>query len=452
MNIYIKHIVLFSFAILCQNMNAQTNQISFFHLGDYVHQTTSISPVFIPKAKVSIGILPNLGVAFSSTTSAKELFPKVPGTNELKTDFRALYNTLDGDDQTINQLLTLNILNLAFKRKHGSISFFINAKENFQLQFKNNGLLKILGDTGFTGTANIHESAKALSYAEAGVGFTQQFLNDKLAIGARLKYISGIAHGGTEDDAIASITVNNNNTWTINTSNAIARTAGVPTDDEDFTFGKNSGFGIDLGATYEIIPNLNIELAINDIGSITWKENVKEYFLNDIKDFVFEGVDLDTDGNIGDAFLDKLEEEVGTGEREGSSYKTSLATNSYLSASYLLFNKHQFRATMFNTHSKTIDNEAVLALGYNYNLRKHTFGLAGIKDAQGDVNLGANLAVNLAFLQFYIASDNIIFNSAAEDLKDINVRLGLNLTFGYKDKDDNKRKDKRSKRYKRKKS
>ncbi|NJB83806.1 DUF5723 family protein [Wenyingzhuangia aestuarii] len=439
---YIKLITATAFTVLLTNSVKAQSQISFFHLGDYVQQSTDVSPVYIPKNSFSFG-LPGVSLSLSNGFSSSDLLTVVPGTEnttdqfgndkeELEYNYKNVYDQIEGDHNDLDFVQSINILNLAFKRKHGSLSFFVNQKSNINWQMSKNGIVNILAN-GITDQVLFDDNMDITTYAEAGVGFTQQFLNDKLAVGVRVKYLIGAANGSTQENGTAQINVNDDLTWTINTNEAVARVAGVPLgDDEDYEFStNNSGIGFDIGASYEIIPNLVIEAAVNDIGSITWKENIKEYYMENVTDLVIDGADLDAGGDVLEELVDELEENMELGEREGSSYKTSLATTSYLSASYKLANVHQFRATMFNNHTVE-DSEAILALGYNLSLDRTTYGIVGIKNAYGEMDLGVNLATKIGPLQIYLATDNLNrILGPVEDLKQANIRFGLNFVFGY---------------------
>lgn len=433
----IKNLIILVATVFTSNqIIAQNGNISLFHLGDYVHQTSNVSPVYIPKNSFSLGLPGLSGVSAQLNNGFKATDLLIESGNDLELDFLNLYNTLESDYNELNQSLSVNLLSLAFKRKHGSISFFVNAKENINWQMSKNGFINLManGITQDAQTILIDDQINSTAYIEGGIGFTQQFLNDKLAIGVRLKYLIGLANGSTEEDGYASLDVNNNYTWTINSNNAIAKVAGVdPENTEDYEFStKNSGFGFDIGATYEILPNLEIEVAVNDIGSITWKENVKEYYIEDSNNVTVDGVNLDSDDDLLDDLEDKLNQDIITGEREGSSYTTSLATNSYASLSYKLKNIHQFRATLFNNHTIE-DAESIIALGYNIALKKTTYGVVGIKNAHGDLDFGLNIATKLGPLQLYVVSDNVnqILALRPEEKKNINVQFGVNFVFGY---------------------
>jgi len=433
---YIKLITLIVFSIFLKNDIKAQSHVSFFHLGDYVQQSTELSPVYLPKNKLSIG-LPGVSVAVSNQLSYRQIFPQnLTNPNFVDFDMQGMYNAIDGEYNNFAISQSVNLFNLAFKRKHGSITFFVNQKVNTNWKMSKNGVLNILnnGLQKRNNTILLNDQIDATLYAEAGIGFTQQFLKDKLAVGIKLKYLIGVANGSTQENATASVRVNNDYSWTINTKNAFARSAGIDLENiKDYKFNtNNTGIGFDIGASYEIIPNLIVEAAINDIGAITWKDNVKEYYVNDVTNLEHEGTNLRSDNDVLDD-LEALTEsgKLDTGERKGTSYKTSLATTSYLSASYSLFKKHQFRATMFNNH-KLKDDKAVLGLGYNLALRKTTYGVVGIKNAQGEIDYGVNFATKIGPIQIYAATDNLNkILGKPEEVRNANLKLGLNLVFGY---------------------
>ena len=61
-------------------------------------------------------------------------------------------------------------------------------------------------------------------------------------------------------------------------------------DDADYSFKGPAGYGfaLDLGATYQVLPDLQVSLAVNDLGFICWsKSDTRTGVMN--KDLNFEG-------------------------------------------------------------------------------------------------------------------------------------------------------------------
>ena len=416
------------------------NNLSFYYLGDYVQQTTSVSPVYIPKNSFSLGLPVLSGIYASVSSDLPSNLILTPDPNDPEKNDINLQNIIDlttGDLLNIKLNQSFSLLHLSFKRKNGSLSFFANEIIDANIGFSKNGIFNLLngGSTQVGNQLLFNDKVNITAYSEAGFGFTQQFLDKKLAIGLRAKYILGILNGSTFDDGEISIDIEDDFTWRVNTRNAGFRVAGLQFD-EDYTFSSDhKGFGFDIGATYEVIPNLTLELAINDLGSITWKNSTTTYRLKDVTDVRIEGVDLTSDGDLAEEFVDQLEAAADGEENKGESYTTTLNTNSYVSALYKLKNIHHFKLTMFNQHQNS-DNQSVIALGYNLALKKSTYGLVGIKDEVGEISMGLNFAATLGGLQIYATSDNLFTGltklESPELLTNINARIGINFVFGYK--------------------
>lgn len=125
------------------------------------------------------------------------------------------------------------------------------------------------------------------SYAEIAYGYSRA-INSKVKVGGRLKFLAGL---GQIDVKANNLSVSNSTNGVLTvTSDAIltaAQSAITIPVKEDGTYdlnavkfdGKNFGvpgfgFGIDLGVTYEPIEGLVTSLAINDLGGISWKQNI----------------------------------------------------------------------------------------------------------------------------------------------------------------------------------
>jgi hypothetical protein len=120
---------------------------------------------------------------------------------------------------------------------------------------------------------------------------------------------------------------------------------------DDFGFGdlkiadflSNYGFGIDLGVTYKVLPQLQVSAAIIDLGFISWNNNIANASIS--KDYTFEGIEYLV-GENGDDISDKLKAEgdklkgifanANAPGAEGKSYTTLLPTRLNVGAEYEL--------------------------------------------------------------------------------------------------------------------
>lgn len=419
------------FFVLMNNVKAQ-DYLSFYNLGDYVIQTQNISPIYLPKYKVNFGTPLNIGLNLNSEIKLSDVL--LESGNNLKIDFNNL-NAAAADANAIATDVVANIFMLGFKTKNGSITLFANAKSNLAWEFSKD--FTSVAANGFGESfALTAEKMGFTAYSEIGIGVTQTFFDDKLSVGLRLKSLSGIAHTSIEEGAQFSLDINPTNfLWTLNTTNATVNTSGVSDLDNIAYFGKNSGFGMDIGLGYEINEKLSFELSINDLGSINWKDNVTNYNLQDVTDGVYNGFDFQNSGNVQDEIEDALNAVLGATETQ-ESFNSKIGSRTFFSAKYKMSEKNVFRATYFSNNNPYIDIKPSFGLGYNRELNRATYGVvASAGGNNGGFRLGANLAVQLGFLQLYTALDDLSsIGSAVQDSNTANYRFGMNFLFGQLNK------------------
>ncbi|WP_139958512.1 DUF5723 family protein [Flavicella sediminum] len=413
------------------SVNAQ-DYFSFYNLGDYVAQTQNVSPVYLPKNSFTFGTPLNVGMNLKSNLTLSNILVD-NGSGGLKIDFDGL-NESSEEINKINSDVTANIFMLAFKTKKGSLTVFANLRSTLNWQYSDD--FTNVAANGFGASfALSDDKMRSSSYSEIGIGYTRKFLKDRLAVGLRLKSLNGITHSETAENSSLSVDIDQTTSyWTVMASNATVNTSGLEEDengDRSFFTG-NKGFGFDIGATYAITPKLTVELAVNDIGSIDWSENVKNYNIADTDGAVFQGGDLNTEGSIEDELTSALEDVIGTSETT-ESFKTKLSTKTYISAKYQLTEKNALTAAFFKKSNTLIDVKASYALGFNRTLNKTTYGVvASAGGPNSDMRFGANVVLRLGFLQLYAATDNIAnLAGKIEDTNGGTVRVGLNFVFGY---------------------
>ena len=419
-------ILLGLFLITIASVNAQ-GYVSLYNLGDYVIQTQNISPVYLPKNSFSIGV--GSRINFNNSFAANDFLVE-NSAGKLEYDF----NTLLDKSEEKNSLSTnqnINLFMMGFKTKKGSITLFANARSATNWQFSKSFVnIAANGITDFNFT---NDRIQNMSYGELGIGLTRTFFKEKLALAVRFKKLYGLAYGATKENAQLSLDIDDNTSeWTINASNATILTSGIDNPEgENKYFGDNSGFGYDFGATYAITDKLTLEVAVNDVGKINWKENIRNYNITDVKDAKFSGVDLDSDGDIGKEIEDALNDIIGTNEST-EEFSSKLITKTYVSAKYQLTQKNAFTAVYF-TNPVFDESKAVYGLGYNRTLNKTTYGVVASAGGFDDqFKLGANMVLKLGPIQLYAAANNITaLTGKTEELKNFSINFGLNLVFGY---------------------
>lgn len=161
------------------NVNAQ-DYFSFYNLEDYVVQTQNVSPVYIPKNSFTFAIpAVNVGLNFNSGFKVNDLLVQDEFTKNLRIDLDNLYSKAD-DVNDMNVDLTVNLFYMAFKRKRGSLTFFANTKATNNWRYTKDFLG--IAANGFGNSFTLQEENEYTGYNEFGVGFTQTFIDDRLAI------------------------------------------------------------------------------------------------------------------------------------------------------------------------------------------------------------------------------------------------------------------------------
>lgn len=406
------------------------NDLSFYHMGDYVSQTQNLSPVHLPKNAFTFGVLTHAGASANSNLLLSDVF--VTSGNTIKIDFDNL-NAVAQNKNNIDAGFEIPLWMLSLKTKKGSISLFANVKGTVNWLFTDD--LTAIAANGFAESfALSNEKLLATSYTEIGLGYTHKFLNDRLAVALRLKSLKGLSHAQTQENASFSMDIDPiTSYWNVQASNATIHTSGLEMEDGEMKlFTDNNGFGIDLGATYVASKKLTLEFAVNDIGSIQWTENVRNYQLDDSDGKIYLGTDLNTEGSIEEEIEDALNEVIGTSETTDS-FTTKLATRTFLSARYELSQKNTLVAAFFNNSHALLDSKPSYSIGYQRTLQKTTYGiLARAGGPNEKISIGANAILRLGFLQFYAATDNLagLFGKV-EEVQGGSFRFGINIVYGY---------------------
>lgn len=202
------------------------------------------------------------------------------------------------DNNHINLNTDLTLLSAGFKAFGGFNTITIGAHADAGLNLpKDLFRFMKLGQQGPDTRYSFENlDIQANSYAEIALGHGRK-INDKLTVGAKVKFLLGIenvtAHLDRMDVRLSD------EQWLIDAQANVKIAAGtglyVPTKQEAGSeikrpgeesliewndvkydnFGLSGfGLGIDLGATYQLLPDLQVSAAVNDLGFIGWKHAV----------------------------------------------------------------------------------------------------------------------------------------------------------------------------------
>ncbi|MDG1849443.1 MAG: DUF5723 family protein [Flavobacteriales bacterium] len=256
--------------------------------------------------------------------------------------------------------------------------------------------------------------------------------NDQLNIGVRFKFLTGLANLHTEKINVAFQTSPDFYQTTLY-SDVMVKTSGGG---ENLKPTKNSGFAVDLGAIYQATDDLELSLALNDIGSINWAEENNEFYTTEgEKEYEFKGIvqssaddDLDFEDQI-DEIVDSLTATMEINE-VSESYSTKLKSNLFVGAKYKLTDRHSFS---FLFHSKKHPNVSVNSFmaGYQLQLGDSFQLLTSYKNFSGISNVGGGFVWSPGPFQFHMILENMLLE--VFDLKNFGMHMGLVLHFGRDD-------------------
>jgi hypothetical protein len=470
-----KYILAGCFAVIFAGATAQTSQILYYM---NLPQNHLMNPAMRPSNSVYVGlpVISGIYVGLNNNfINYSDIFHR-----SSKSD--SLYSFLDSEEATdafleklnkknsISPQVTLPLLGIGFKGKNG-LYFFIDINERLEGNFVLPGdliELALKGNGGFVGN-EIDLSSFRMDvkyYREFGFTISKE-ITSKLRVGIRPKLFTGIFSTQFENRSLG-IAVNEDYSHTINADFTVNLSGpfSVYTDDAGnldslvfddnylsslnaFTTFENKGLGLDLGATYKLLNDkVMVSASLTDLGYIKWKRDVTN--LTTKGQFVFDGLDMtnvvggDEDfADVGDELLDSLKNSfeltqtydpyttwLAPGLTLGGSYNINKSI-SFGVLSYSRFIGKQVREALTLSANLNLSNALSLSLGYT------------LQNQRAD-NFGAGLAFRAGIFQFYFISDRIpvswdklkLDSSSTvvvpANWNTLNLRLGMNLTFGNK--------------------
>ena len=410
-----------------------------------VPQGRNVNPGFIPDYNFYIGVpfLSSVKVGFENSINYEDIFLRKGDSLILDRD-----HILDKIDErsnlNINFMEELFTLGLRARKNYFHIRIADIVQANMVI---NSNLMRFLlygnGSNEFIGkNVNIGDNTiNATYYREYALGYTRQ-INQKLNFGVSLKYLQGIANAYTEKAEIDLMTDPEDFTLTMRSDIDVSISApGI--DDSDVEVSQflpnanNPGFAIDFGAQYKVNNKIEVFASVLNIGSITWKENVKN-FRSDNPDepFVYEGFDINEyfednqfDEDRIENIVDSIVDEIGINET-AESYSSRLAPMLNAGGRYFLTDKDVFNLLIRNQFVEN-GNWFNVSLAYTRKFSKDiNLMVSNSFFKHSFLNPGVGFAANLGPLQLYLTSENIIAPFMLNNSNVFVVRFGVNLVFG----------------------
>lgn len=335
---------------------------------------------------------------------------------------------------------------LAFGIKIGKKStLLLNVTEKISFKFLYpKDLIQFIdqGNSGFSdNTANFEGlGINFTHYREYGIGFNRSFLDDKLVLGARAKYLYGMENIDSKKTDISIFT--DPQTYEINAKGNIRyNTSGLNDSIGDaaaYLFSKNNhGFGLDISGSYQISEKLGVNASVIDLGFINWKEDVKNYVNND-GEFNFNGINIDEFilnevDSSGNTSFDRVIDSIGEAfelEEEVADYRSSLTSRIYLGATYQITEKGMIGGLVQTEFFRNKINPSI-TLSYNHKFSNLFHASASYTIINNSFNnLGGGIVFHPGPIQFYMIADNILGAFQPQNTQHMQLRLGLNVVIG----------------------
>lgn len=306
--------------------------------------------------------------------------------------------------------------------------------------------LAVQGNAQFIGqTVEIAPLGYATSFHELGLGASFA-VTEKIHLGARVKYLSGIADvrtgtmgslrlsTGEENYALTleqDLTLNTAGTLEYNGFDDVAINYDLNRIQTDDLFSANNGIAFDLGL-FADLGNLRLQAAANDLGGrIEWTNEVTSFRLEGTDSF--SGLDILAqvleDSVSLSAALDSLQLTFEPTENN-LPYTTDLGAT-YLAAAEFDVTDRLTAGLLLVHYARTINPETAFAVSARYAVfRQLTLGLSYNARRESAANLGAHLLATLGPVNLLATTDNLLTVFNQKDNSRAAVRLGVSLSFG----------------------
>ncbi len=409
-----------------------------------VWQSNRLNPALFPEHKVAIGLpgaYTNLlitGLKYnqlvSTDANGRRVLDVDKGIAQLDAQNLIRENT---DIETLALGLRLGKLSLSAAHTVRFNAFLNYPKTLPQLIWQGNA--QFIGQE-----VQFAPDLQLFGYSELALGLALE-ITPKLALGGRVKYLSGLGDISTPRTDLRLYTnldayeLRLTADFQANITGSIDY-KGFEEPQVNYEFGQfavnqlftsNTGYAFDMGAALRF-HKWDLALSVLDIGAIQWKDNARFYRLQG--QFEYKGLDvaerlLNDDTTSVGSVLDSLETLYRP--QEGmAAYETRLASRYYLSATYQLSKKLRLGG-VFYTEQYRGQPFPALALSATAQLFPwwSIGGSYGVRNRRFD-NIGAHTALQLGPAQLVAATDNLISVFLQKSSHSANARLGLNLLFG----------------------
>ena len=297
-----------------------------------------------------------------------------------------------------------------------------------------------------TGTAGnfANLGASIDSYFEAAFSYSMPIF-DKLYVGARAKLLVGAARAAFNFDefdahmgadrwyahAVGSLEMSG---MVPGTRKASDGTTVYDMEEPAIKIPGGFGLGIDIGATYDVLDELQVSLSVNDIGFMAWGANSSAAGTID-KSLEFTGIEVDANGNATQPSFDLGDMEFAVADKVG---KTSALRASINAGAEYNFLDHRIGVGLFySTKFWEFKTRHNLTASANFRPLKWLHA-SGSFSYLGSDDTAFGLALNICpgFINLFVATDMLFTKKTPQWIpihqSNLNVTFGLGVPLGRK--------------------
>lgn len=463
------YIALLFLAVLCSVLCGQAQITKSDYFMKTSHFRNSLNPALQPeRGYLVIPLLPGIGASTQTNTFVLDNFT-FKGADGKRVTF--MHQSISAEDflsnlrsdNYINTDANIKLFGFGFFKNNGYWNFTLGVRSHVDANIPKPffELLKRGFDQNRQSEYDLSDlSATGSSFIELGVSHSRAFRNDKLILGARLKYLGGLADFNLDArkltiDAGPDYWLAKSRVTLLGSAPSVAPTYDEKGNLHGFSFGQfnipGMGGGMDLGAEYDVkdlfpdLDGLKVSGAINDIGFIVWtKKNTISLQSTDTEVVVspndYEIYNRDG-SSIFDVFEDALDDIKQAVNLQGDARRTRvsmLRVNMNLGAEYELIKHKLSFGALYSIRFGNYFNVSEFTFSANYH-PCYWFSSSltySVNHSQFDnfgaalhftPNKGINLFIASDYTTPHISSDLIPISSRA-----INFQLGISIPLNHR--------------------
>ena len=271
-------------SLICTVASAQSFRTGYF-LDNYIY-SYRINPAIVSDDSFFGLAVTNIDLQNSSNIGISSIL--YPSGNSIVTGLNSKVSADEflgklSQNNGLNLDESINILSMGFAKKdhYSTVEVNVRAMAGASLPYDLLAFLKKGGIGKTYDISNIYANAKA--YADVSYGYARD-INDKISVGGRVHFLVGLANvtARSQNTSISMSEQEMAVTSDMNITSAglleLSTTSDGAIDASNTKFGMDNGMGgfgasIDLGAVYKPIDGLEVSLAVNDLGAISWSNN-----------------------------------------------------------------------------------------------------------------------------------------------------------------------------------